>query len=134
MVRKSGAQFATKADLEFQIGGVMTEIGGMKSDIRGIKSEMVGMQGEMGGMKGDIRRLMIASLDTNERVKNLQDQVKIQMDTQNSNITRLLEAFGSRMETIWRESIVFPRLIDEQGATLRSHETRITALEARRTP
>ena len=121
MVKRRGAQLATKADLEEGLHGLETRL---DSKIDGLKTEL----------KGDIRRVALALDDTNGRVRAIQDGLDKQFAAQNSRLTGILEPFAARMETIWREAAVYPRMLDEQGATLLGHETRITALEARRTP
>ncbi len=79
----------------------------------------------------DIGRLMSASVETNERMTAMELRLTRQMQDLSSTVTDQLDSFTSKMESIWRESIVFPKILDDHGATLRGHDVRISALEAR---
>ena len=139
MVKRGNTRLATKTDLVEGLQGLNSKIDGLrtelKGDIGGLRTELKGdIDGLRKELKGDIRRVALALDDTNGRVRAIQDGLDKQFAAQNSRLTGILEPFAARMETIWREAAVYPRMLDEQGATLLGHETRITALEARRTP
>jgi hypothetical protein len=81
-----------------------------------------------------VNRLVSANLDTNEYMKALEGRVAAKLDGMRAETTGRLESFSSRMETLWRDTIVYPKMLDEHGALLRGHEQRIAALESRRSP
>ena len=146
MVKRRDTQLATKADLEeglqgldSKIDGLRTELKGdigglrteLKDDIGGLKGEINGLKGEFNDLKGNIHRLNISSVNTGDRLMSLEDRLGRRVET---IITERLEPFTSRMETLWRESVLNPKALDRQDAMLQGHESRISALEARRAP
>ena len=52
------------------------------------------------------------------------------MDRLRTELTARLEGVAARMETIWRESALMPRVADEHAKTLADHERRISRLES----
>ena len=120
--------------LKTDVSGLKTIVGGLKAEVGDLKAGVGGLKGDVADMRADIRRLMISDVDLGQRISDLKEHVNHQFAAYESNILRRFDGFADRLETIWRESAVFPKLFDEQGATLLRHETRISALESRRTP
>ena len=124
MVKRGNTRLATKTDLVEGLQGLNSKIDGLRTELKG----------DIGGLKVSNHRMAVRLTDTQASVEDIKDQLKRDRATFDSRITAALEPFTSRMETIWRESIVHPKMLDEQGATLRGHEARISALEARPAP
>lgn len=135
MVKKRGAAPATKDDLEGILQGLIrldSKIDEVHVSLRTeLKGDISSLRTEV---KGDIRLLMIESVDTNTRMKSMEERLTAKMDAGRAEDAALRESFLGRMETLWRESAVFPKLLDEHAAALRGHESRIAALEARPAP
>lgn len=135
MVRKSSTA-ATKADLIEALQGLETrldakldsKIDGLRTELKG---EIGGMKTEIGGMELNIRRLMAESVETNGRMRAMEDRLIARMDAGRAEDINLREAFLSRMETLWQRTVTFPKILDEHGAALRVHDQRLQALEAR---
>ena len=121
MVKRRGAQLATKADLEEGLQGLDSKIDGLRTELKG----------EINDLKGNIHRLNISSVNMGDRLMSLEDRLGRRVET---IITERLEPFTSRMETLWRESALNPKALDRQDAMLQRHEERISALEARPAP
>lgn len=81
----------------------------------------------------DVRteRMAVEIVRMHERMDKLEDGLKHEMRQFNSQVLGTLDAAAGRMETLWRESAIIPRVLDEHGAMLRAHETRLGRLEAR---
>ena len=122
MVKKHMAAALTRADLDGLEERLITQFG------RRIDS----LEGRVADHGKDIRRLMLESVATNERVTAIRDDVRRDLRDFRMEFTGTLDAFASKMETLWRETMVFPKLLDDHGALLRSHEARLQTLEARR--
>lgn len=74
-------------------------------------------------------RLAVGLVNTNARIDLLRSEMSGAMRQLESRVTDKLESFASRMETIWRESWVIPRGLDEHRRILDDHESRIGRLE-----
>ena len=138
MVKRGNTRLATKTDLVEGLQGLNSKIDGLrtelKGDIDGLKGDIVCIKGDIVGLKASTHRMAVILTDTQASVEDIKDQLKRDRATFDSRITAALEPFTSRMETIWRESIVHPKMLDEQGSMLQRHEERISALEARPAP
>ncbi|NNN05042.1 MAG: hypothetical protein HKL90_03995 [Elusimicrobia bacterium] len=109
---------ATKAD----VVAVKSEL---KSEL---KSEIAGVKAEISGVKSDLaastRRLAHEIVKTNARIDRLSDDLRGEMRGLRGDVSKTMDVAVSRMETLWRESVLLPRVIDD-------HDRRISALEAR---
>lgn len=77
-----------------------------------------------------VGRLAKEILKTNDRMDSMEERLTLEMRRLNADVTGKMDVFIDRMETIWRESAVLPRVVDEHAETLRDHEGRIKALES----
>ena len=143
MVRKRRAAAVTKEDLVEVIQGLETRLDAkfdakLDSKIGGLRTELMGELGSLktrfGGMELNIRRLMAESVDTNGRMRAMEDRLITRMDAGRAEDASLREAFLSRMETLWQRTVTFPKILDEHGAALTGHDQRLKALEARQSP
>ena len=106
----------------------------MKADIAGLKSDVAVLKVNLAeteeNLRGEIRdssrRLALAVIQTNDRIDKVAIELREEMRAINSNVGRTLDSAVSRMEILWRETVSFPRILDDR-------DRRITALEARQT-
>lgn len=111
------AQPATKADISLLRAELAT------------KSEL---QEGITRLDKKIDRVAIEVVKTNERIGQLGEGLRQDMRQLNSDVTAKLDAFIGKMETIWKESAVLPRVVDEQAEKLQDHEKRLKTLESAR--
>lgn len=135
MVRKQAGDWATKDDLqvlsrtlEEKIDGVRTEL---KSDVAQLQTDLSQLKEQYRSLDGRICGLAVEVVKTRDRIDEVEISLKQEMRDLRADMTSRMDAFLVRFETIWRESAVFPVILDEHGTTLRGHETRIWALEVR---
>ena len=138
---------ATKADLEAFQAALTGDMVGLraelKGDIEGLRQEFsAALKSETGGLraelKGDIdglraemqegfRRAALADDRLGVRISRLEETLITGLAENRNEVARVLDAATSRMETLWRETLSFPAILDEHGR-------RLAALEARRAP
>lgn len=58
-------------------------------------------------------------------------EVAARFDRIETMVTEKLESFATRMETLWRESALLPRVVDDHGTRLRALESRVSTLESK---
>ena len=115
--------------LKSDMDGLRTEI---KSDMDGLrtelKSDMEGVRAELRAeMREGFRRAALADDRLGVRVSRMEEALTEGLAGIRNDVARLLDASASRMETLWRETVTFPAILDDHGR-------RIAALEARRAP
>ena len=117
---------ATKGDLKTAIGELRTEI---KADIAGLDGKIDRAES---GLKVDISRLAVEVGRTNARMEKMEDRLSSLIREESAKNTGRIDAFLNRIDTYDRETVRFPRVLDEHGKKLRDHETRIAAIESSR--
>ena len=147
-----GLETRLDAKLDSKIDGLRTELkGGLRALDQKISAhdqkfesldQKIGELGQtvgtlvqkVGNMEDGIRRLQFKSGKTDANMRAMEDRLTARMDAGRAENIGLREAFIGRMETLRRETIIFPKILDEHGAALRGHDDRITALEGRNFP
>lgn len=119
---------ATLETLKVAMESFKDELGGVKSDLGAVKTEMAT---RFEKVDLDIRRLMSASLATSDRITLVESNLSRRMGEQEARITTKLDTAWARIETLWRETTLYPPILDKQGARLEDHERRLKALETR---
>jgi chromosome segregation ATPase len=76
------------------------------------------------------RNTMAVLRATDERIGAVDRKLDETRAVMTTRFDRILDELGD----LKRAHIIYPALFDEQGATLRTHEQRISALEARKAP
>jgi len=116
------------AVLKTDVAVLKTDVAGLKTDVAGLKTDVAGLKTDMADVKSELsastKRLALGILETNVRMDRLAEGLREEMRALRSDVSDKLDTAVSRMETLWRESVVLPRVVDD-------HERRITALEAR---
>ncbi len=129
------------AGLEAKFGGLQAKVGGLEAKVGGLEAKFGGLQAKVGGLEAkvdgltaNVRNLNLGYTALNAGMKDLATGLRREMADLKTAVTAQVEPFTGRMETIWRESVVYPRMLDQQGARLDAHDRRLTALEAGRDP
>ncbi len=126
---------AVKSELKIELGevkadiaGVKTDLAEVKADLAGVKADLVGVKTDLAGVKTDLaastKRLAHEIIKTNVRIDRLGTELRGEMRALRADVVTTMDTAVSRMETLWRESAILPRVIDD-------HARRIAALEAR---
>ncbi|MDE2490914.1 MAG: hypothetical protein KGM24_08700 [Elusimicrobia bacterium] len=92
------------------------------------------MDEKLDDLSGHVRRLDLGFSGLAGSMDDLGRDLRRDMGGLKADVTARLESFGGRMETLWRDCVVYPKMLDEQAATLRGREARLSALEGRKTP
>ena len=124
MVRKQSDDGATKSD----IGSLDAKMEGFRTEL---KSDIAKLTGQVQSLDARTYRTMIEVVKTRESISAVKADLEKQIRDSEANVTGRLDSFLARFETIWRESAVFPKILDEHGGALQGHESRIQALEVR---
>ena len=122
------------AGLKSDVAVLKTDVAELKSDVSTLKTDVAGLKVNLaetekklrGEIRDSSRRLALAVIQTNDRIDKVAIELREEMRAINSNVGRTLDSAVSRMEILWRETVSFPRILDD-------HDRRITALEARQT-
>ncbi|NNN06102.1 MAG: DUF1640 domain-containing protein [Elusimicrobia bacterium] len=123
------------AGVKTDLAGVKTDLAGVKTDLAGVKTDLAGVKTDLASVKADVssvktelaastRRLAHEIVKTNVRIDRLGDDLRGEMRALRSDVSKTMDTAVSRMETLWRESVLLPRVLDD-------HARRIAALEAR---
>ncbi len=120
--------------LEVDIGGLKTGVAGLEAKFGGLQAKVGGLEAKVDGLTANVRNLNLGYTALNAGMKDLATGLRREMADLKTAVTAQVEPFTGRMETIWRESVVYPRMLDQQGARLDAHDRRLTALEAGRDP
>ena len=137
MVKKrNSTAAATKADLEAFQAALKGDMVGLraelKGDIDGLRQEFsAALKSETGGLRAEMqegfRRAALADDRLGVRISRMEETLITGLAENRNEVARVLDAAASRMETLWRETLAFPAILDEHGR-------RLSALEARRAP
>jgi len=119
---------ATRRDLAEVRSELKAEIGATRRDLAEVRAEL---KAEIGATRRD---LALKVLGAGEKMDAMAAGLRQEMGLLRNDVSAKLDTAVSRMETIWRESAVLPRVIDEQSKVLRDHEQRLSEIERRRTP
>ncbi len=106
---------AVRTDLTADIAAVKTEL---KTDILDLRVEL------RGEIHASAARLALGLDKTNARMDRLDADLRGEMRQMRSDVAGIMDTAVSRMETLWRESLALPKLIDD-------HERRLRVLEGR---
>ncbi len=98
-------------------------------DAPATKKDILRLEGRIDGLDGGFRRLAAEVVKTNEKMDRMEEGLRHEMRGLKTEVTTALDASVGRMETLWRESVLLPRVLDQHGAALRDHETRLGPLE-----
>ncbi len=119
---------ADLAEVKADLAGVKTDLAGVKTDLAGVKTDLAGVKTDLAGVKTDLaastKRLAHEIIKTNVRIDRLGTELRGEMRALRADVVTTMDTAVSRMETLWRESAILPRVIDD-------HARRIAALEAR---
>ena len=95
-----------------------------KTDIQRLESKIESLDSK------STRMLALEIGKTHYRMDQLETGLRQEMRQLNSTVLERMDTWAGRFETIWRESALFPRVMDEHGETLRDHESRLRRLES----
>ncbi len=116
------------AEVKADLAGVKADLVGVKTDLAGVKTDLAGVKTDLAGVKTDLaastKRLAHEIIKTNVRIDRLGTELRGEMRALRADVVTTMDTAVSRMETLWRESAILPRVIDD-------HARRIAALEAR---
>ena len=92
----------------------------LKGDIKSVRDEL----------KTDIKRLALGLDKTNQRMTEMEQGLRADMRELKTDVTTKLDTFIGRMETLWRESAMLPKAVDDHAEKIRDHEMRLSRLES----
>ena len=78
-----------------------------------------------------VQRLALDNFKSQDRVSGLEEGLRKDMRRVEAVVAEKLDAFMTKLQTIWRESAVLPLVIDRHGDTLKEHHERLLRLESR---
>lgn len=81
-------------------------------------------------LQGEMRKVWLKFGKTNSRMDLMEERLKNEMRQLSANLAAKMDGFVTKMESIWRESAVFPLVLDQHGSILKNHEKRLGDLES----
>lgn len=125
-------QKSTKADIAELRKSTKADLSAAITELReNTQAEFAKVNTRIDCLDERTRRMAAEIVRNTDRIERVETNLRQDMRALGEDVRGRLDAFTARFETIWRESITFPKMLDEQGATLRAHEQRLSALEAR---
>ena len=114
---------ATKADLKEVESRLDAKIDGLDAKIDGVEKSL---GSRINGLAG-------ALVKTNSKMDRMEERLSALIRDESGKTAARIDVFLGKLQTYERESHMFPKTLDEHGATLRDHERRLSSIETSRT-
>jgi archaellum component FlaC len=134
MVGKRTSQAVTKSDFNELKSDFAKLLQKLDQKFDAIDQRFSGVDSSIQSISADLRSVKVQTSVLIQKVDFLEEGQRRLPQIIDTRFAERIEPFMALMETLRRDTAVYPRILDEQAATLRGHEGRISALEARKAP
>jgi len=105
-----------------------------KADLKEVESRLdAKIDGVEKSLGSRINGLAGAWVKTDAKMDRMEERLSALIRDESGKTAARIDVFLGKLQTYERESHMFPKTLDEHGATLRDHERRLSSIETSRT-